>query len=90
MSTVDPVLENNDWDTIQKVIQANKIEEAGWHVGNKNGENKDMTNGAEMVVARYVRVFWELVTTTMIDEIEVFISNYMDGELTGYTLSNED
>ena len=26
----------------------------------------------------------------MIDEIEVFVSNYMDGELTGYTLSNED
>lgn len=26
----------------------------------------------------------------MIDEIESFVSNYMDGELTGYTLSNED
>jgi hypothetical protein len=26
----------------------------------------------------------------MIDEIEAFVSNYMDGELTGYTLSNED
>lgn len=26
----------------------------------------------------------------MIDEIEVFVSNYMDGKLTGYTLSNED
>lgn len=26
----------------------------------------------------------------MIDEIEVFISNYIDGKLTGYTLSNED
>lgn len=26
----------------------------------------------------------------MIDEIEVFVSNYIDGKLTGYTLSNED
>ena len=26
----------------------------------------------------------------MIDEIEVFVSNYIDGTLTGYTLSNED
>ena len=26
----------------------------------------------------------------MIDEIEAFVSNYIDGKLTGYTLSNED
>ena len=26
----------------------------------------------------------------MIDEIEVFLNNYVDGKLTGYTLSNED
>ena len=26
----------------------------------------------------------------MIDEIENFVSNYIDGKLTGYTLSNED
>ena len=26
----------------------------------------------------------------MIDELEVFVSNYIDGKLTGYTLSNED
>ena len=26
----------------------------------------------------------------MIDELEVFVSNYIDGQLTGYTLSNED
>ena len=26
----------------------------------------------------------------MIDEIETFVSNYIDGKLTGYTLSNED
>ena len=24
------------------------------------------------------------------DEIEMFVSNYIDGKLTGYTLSNED
>ena len=26
----------------------------------------------------------------MIDEIEIFVSNYIDGKLTGYTLSSED
>ena len=26
----------------------------------------------------------------MIDELEVFAANYIDGKLTGYTLSNED
>ena len=26
----------------------------------------------------------------MIDELEAFVSNYIDGKLTGYTLSNED
>ncbi len=52
-------------------IRPNGIIEYGWHINDTNGENKDMTDGAQMVVARYVRVFWELVTTTMIDEIEV-------------------
>ena len=33
MSTVDAKLENNDWATIQKVIQAGKVSEAGWKVG---------------------------------------------------------
>ncbi len=61
-------LSHNDLASIRPT---NQVVDYGWHVGNKNGENKDMTNGAEMVVARYVRVFWELVTTTMIDEIEV-------------------
>jgi hypothetical protein len=26
----------------------------------------------------------------LIDEIEIFVSNYIDGKLIGYTLSNED
>ena len=26
----------------------------------------------------------------MIDEIEIFLNNYIDGNLTGYTLTNED
>ena len=28
--------------------------------------------------------------TIMIDELETFVSNYIDGKLTGYTLSDED
>ena len=33
MSTVDPVLANNSWETIQKVIKVGKVAEAGWNVG---------------------------------------------------------
>ena len=33
MSTIDPVLANNSWDTIQKVIKAGKAQEAGWTLG---------------------------------------------------------
>ena len=46
MSKVDAVLANNDWKTIQAVIRANKVTEAGWQVGDitptfqVNGANK--------------------------------------------------
>ena len=33
MSTVDKALNNNDWTTIQKVIQAGKVADAEWKVG---------------------------------------------------------
>ena len=33
LGLVNPVLENNDWDTIHEVIQAGKVREAGWKVG---------------------------------------------------------
>ena len=33
MSTVSAVLEENDWETIQKVVKAGKAAEAGWSVG---------------------------------------------------------
>lgn len=47
MSTVSAVLKENDWETIQAVIKAGKIEEAGWKVGDVspdftiNGETRN-------------------------------------------------
>ena len=44
MSTVSATLEENDWETIQKVVSAGKVAEAGWSVG----DTKTLTiNGAE-------------------------------------------
>ncbi len=48
------------------------VQEYGWHANGTDGLDRDMTDGAQMVVARYVRVAWQLITTTMIDEIEVY------------------
>ncbi len=48
MSTVSATLEKNDWETIQKVVSAGKVSEAGWSVGDTkeveiNGETKTAT-----------------------------------------------
>lgn len=33
LSMVDPILANNDWKTIKKVIRQNKVSEVGWEIG---------------------------------------------------------
>lgn len=48
LPATSPILEENDWETIQKVVQAGKAAEAGWKVG----DTKVITsNGAEFNVA---------------------------------------
>ena len=68
MSTVDSTLENNNWDLIQKVAQAGKVEEAGWKVGDSkavviNGQtltaviigiNHDSDNSITFMVTNYI------------------------------------
>ena len=48
MSTASATLEENDWETIQKVVKAGKTAEAGWSVGDTktleiNGQTKEAT-----------------------------------------------
>lgn len=45
---IDPILENNSWETIQQVIKEGKVAEAGWSVGDTktleiNGQTKNAT-----------------------------------------------
>lgn len=51
MSKVDSVLKNNDWETIQKVIKAGKVEEAGWKVGDvsPNFDINGLTRNAMLI-----------------------------------------
>lgn len=67
MSTVDSILANNDWATIKAVIQAGKVNEAGWQVGALSP--KFNINGRTNMQARIVDIDSNKVTFMLTSSI---------------------
>ena len=85
MSTVDSALANNDWATIQSVIKAGKVAEAGWKVGDLSP--KFNINNKSNMQARIVDIDNNKVIFMLTSNIGYHRMNIRDTNIYGYVNS---